>query len=129
MDPISTSPPLPATHNTNQTGQATTDWSQATDNEIMDADLIVALGLETLSDDDKADFLARMTLTVQKATIARLAETLAPEKWQELQDLAQSGTPEAITNFMENNVPNFAALMEDESVAFKRAMLTGKIAE
>lgn len=106
---------------------ATIDWSTATDDQITDADLIVALNLERLSDEEKAGFLAKMAETVQKAVIARAIGTMDDAKRKELDEVMAKNDPEALATFMLEAVPSFDDLTRQETLAFKRAMLTGKM--
>ena len=105
-----------------QTG--TMDWSSASDEEILNSDLLIVLGLETLSDEDKAELVSQMTSTVQKATVLRVLDNLSEEKKSELDSLLNSDDADKINAFLETEVPNFADLINEETVKFKRAMLT-----
>ncbi len=105
----------------------TRDWKTATDDEIFDVDLMIALELDTLSEEDQIEFVTRMAHVVQKAAAARIYDSLSPELQQELAkqlEMAQDGNLEA---FMEQHVPNYDAIMRDEMITFKRAMLTGEV--
>lgn len=101
-------------------------WGMASDEEILETDLLIALGLETLSQEDKAELINRMTLTVQKAVALRVLDGLEPGQKEELNRLLERGEPESLDQFLLLNVPGFADLIKEETVKFKRAMLTGE---
>ena len=104
-----------------------TDWQSATDEEILNTDLIIALGLESMSDEEKQEFLAQTTNTVQKATASRVLDQLTHTQKQEFSRLIDQEDASLINQFLLLNVPNFAELLREETITFKRAMLTGMI--
>ncbi len=107
----------------------TNGWDQASDDDIFDADLLIALGLETLPDEEKVAIIDKMTTTVQKAVVARLYDQMSEEQRAEMDRLVENPQPEALSEFLNTNVPNFADLVKEETIKFKRAMLTGKLPE
>lgn len=103
------------------------DWNTATDDQILDADLLIALGMEQEPDEEKQQFLARMTDTVQRAVVLHLLETMNPMTRQELSGLLEENNSDKINQFLLIHVPNFQDIMTQETIKFKRAMLTGKM--
>jgi hypothetical protein len=107
-----------------QTDAAPKDWSSASDEEILNTDLVVALGLETLSDEDKLLLAEQMTSTVQKAVTLNLLNSLTPEKKAQLDQLLEENDADKINAFLADEVPDFANMVQEETIKFKRAMLT-----
>ncbi len=105
------------------------DWTTASDEDILAADLIIALGLETLSDEDKGALIHRMTLAVQKAGLAKVLAQLDPQQKDKLTQLIETGNAEAVNDFLAHEVPDFADIIEAETLRFKRAMLAGQITD
>lgn len=119
-NPIQTDAPM--------SGATTTqDWANAPDDQILEADLLIELKLETLPDDNKASFLARMTDVAQKAVIKRVLDGLSEEQKTSLDQVLEHDNPEETVQFLQSNVPNYDDLAREELVRFKRAMLTGQM--
>jgi Mg/Co/Ni transporter MgtE len=91
----------------------------------MNADIIIAMGLETLSEAEKVAIIDEMTETVQLGVAKRVMDQLDEAKQQELSSVMEKDDSEALNQFLDANVPDFETLIEQEMVAFKRAMLTG----
>lgn len=107
-------------------GSVKTDWTQKSDQEILEADLIKECGLEGLSEEKKEELFNRTTEIAQKAVITRLLDSLPQDKKSELdQVLAQDDATKTL-EFITENVPNYDDLVKEELVKFKRAMLTGE---
>lgn len=107
----------------------TNNWDEASDDDIFDADLLIALGLETLPDEEKVAIVDKMTTTVQKAVVGRLYDQLSEEQRTQMEQILENPQPEALNEFLSTNVPNFPDLVKEETIKFKRAMLTGKLPE
>jgi hypothetical protein len=104
---------------------ATQDWNSASDTDVMNADIIIAMGLETLSEAEKVAIIDEMTATVQLGVAKRVMDQLDEAKQQELSSMMEKDDSEALNQFLDANIPDFETLIEQEMVAFKRAMLTG----
>lgn len=100
------------------------NWQTASDEEILAADLIIALGLESLSDDDKAVLADRMITTVQKAVAVRVYKELPEHLQLTLKQLLEGDNGDKLNDFLVQHVPNFADYVREEMIKFKRAMLT-----
>lgn len=105
------------------------DWATASDQQILEADLLIALGLETLADEDKKAMIDRMTQTVQKAVALRVMNQLSDDQRNDLNNILSQQNDNQLEPFLRDHVPNFAELVEQETISFKRAMLIGKLPE
>lgn len=103
-----------------------TDWHSLTDEQIMDLDLIIALGLASAPDDDKQALIDQMATSVQKAIALRVGNEIDPSKQNDLLKLLESQDHDAINAFFEANIPHFGDIIIEETVKFKRAMLQPK---
>lgn len=103
------------------------DWKTASDDEILDADLIIACGFETASDEDKAALIGRMTRVVQQAVANRVLDQIGDTEKAEIDRLMNANDTDGLNQFLEAHVPNFPDLVTEETVKFKRAMLTGDV--
>lgn len=103
------------------------DWSTASDQQILEADLTIALGLATLADEDKKAMIGRMTQTVQKAVALRVMDQLSEDQRKTLNDIISQQDDTGLEQFLSDNVPNFSELVEQETISFKRAMLSGNL--
>ncbi len=103
------------------------DWKNATDQQILDADLIIALGMEAASDSEKSDLLNAVTTTLQKAITLRVLKDLPADQKPQLDQLLETGPAEAVDTFIQSHIPTFESLVEEETIKIKRVMLTGDI--
>ncbi len=101
----------------------TRDWTQATDEEILQADLLIELGLDSLPAEQQAEIAQRFTEECQRGMIAEVLTELNPEQQAELQQLVTEREPQPIQTFLEKSVPNLDERAQQELVRFKRIML------
>lgn len=106
-----------------------TDWTNATDEEILAADVMLELGLEGMDDAAQRSLLETMAVQVQEATFLKALTQIDSAKKPDLEALVQAGDAQGIQAFLDANVPNFGDLARDELIRFKRVMLTESPAE
>lgn len=99
------------------------DWSQTVGDDLLDTDIIIALGLENLSDEDKAVVLDRMIRIVQKAVAERIVDQLSPELQQQLETLMGSEDTD-LESFLDQHVPQLGDIVKEEIIRLKQALLT-----
>ncbi|MBI4022962.1 hypothetical protein HY375_02260 [Candidatus Berkelbacteria bacterium] len=101
-----------------------TDWSKASDEEILAADLLIELGLHELPADQQAEVLKRFSEGVEQAVLLRiLAQITEKPKQDELQKLIDAGDGAGVKAFIETNVPTHGEITQEEILKFKRIML------
>lgn len=107
----------------------TFDWKTASDELVLDADLIIALKLENLPNEEQAQLLERMASTVQSAVAKQMMSRLDEPMQEKLKTATESSNPEDLEQFLNEYVPDFQDLVEQQTIKFKRAMLTGEMPE
>ncbi len=96
-----------------------------TDQEILDINIISALGIESLPDEQKVALLNDMATLVMKRTMLVVIETLSEAQKNELEALVASEGAEspAISEFLKNNVTSIDTMMQKELITVKREMI------
>ena len=105
----------------------TTDWNTATDEHILEADLLIELGLDSLPEEEQVRTVTTMTETVQEAALVRALGRLSDEQRSQFEALVQLEDADKIRSFIETAVPDFTTVIEQELILYKRVMLTGKV--
>lgn len=100
------------------------NWHTATNDELMDADLALELGLTQMTPAAMRDFLKTCAERVHDSALRRAIATLDPRKRLEIEALTVRDDGQGIKDFLEREVPNFAQLVYQETIRFKRVMLT-----
>lgn len=96
-----------------------------TDQEILDINIISALGIESLAEEQKVALLNDMATLVMKRTMLAVIETLSESQKNELEALVSGEGAEspAISEFLKNNVSSIDTMMQKELIAVKREMI------
>ncbi len=81
--------------------------------------LIKALGIETLPDEQKARILDQCAGVIEQRLMLRLMESLPEEKQTELGTLVKDGKDQAINDFLGEMAPNFEDWIVDEAAQLK----------
>jgi hypothetical protein len=102
-------------------------WQSASDDEVLEADLIKELNLESSPQEEQDALILRMTDVLQKSVISQLLETLNEDQKKELDEAMAKDDPQVTMEFLQKTTPDMDELAKKELIRFKRAMLTGKI--
>lgn len=86
---------------------------------ILQENIITKLGLGGLSTDKQADLLMRMADIIQKRLALRVMKLLPEESLDEYLKLADNDEIGA-NQFLSQKLPDYASIIEDEIVKFKR---------
>jgi len=81
--------------------------------------IISHLGLNKLSSDKQADLLVRMAEVIQKRIALRVIELLPAESLDEYLEIVDNNEIDA-HQFLVNKIPNYAAMIDEEIVKFKK---------
>lgn len=92
-----------------------------------DTQLIKAMGLDGLPDDEKQEAIENFLTALNNNLGQRVAEVLPDEKVDEFEALLEGEPePEAVAGWLQQNVPDYMQLVEDEAqkmIAYKDKML------
>lgn len=91
--------------------------------DLLNENIIQLLGLETLSDHEKAEILEKMTALIQQKVMLRVMEILADEDKAEMAEIGEDD-PEAIVKFLAEKVPNIEEITKEEVLKLKQDMLS-----
>lgn len=94
--------------------------------KLLDENIIALLGLESLSDEEKAEMITKMSELVQKRVLLRVMELLSNEDQNKMAQMEQ-GDPALLVAFVAEKVPNFDTIVKEEIVKIKEETL--KVAE
>ncbi len=90
----------------------------------MEANIIEALGLESLPDEQKIKMVEMMSTIVQKRLMLRVMEQLSePEKDAFEKVLGGKDADLAAAEFIKNKVPNFDEMVQEEIIKIKQEMI------
>lgn len=103
-----------------------TDWTTATDEQILAADLIIEQGLDELAPEDQRQVLESMNTAIDEAVLMKALTGLAPEDQTALQQLLASNDAEAVRRFLADKVPTYDDIFQQMVIRYKRVILTGE---
>lgn len=92
-------------------------------NPIVREHIINLLNLDYLPDAQKAALLDKMVEVVNQRALLRVLEGLGKEKKDEFRELLDSGTDEALQEFIQVNVPDFVAMLTEETIKLKEEVV------
>lgn len=88
---------------------------------MLKENIITSLGLEALSDEEKAKMVERVLDLLQKRIMLRVTELLAAEDDTVLEEL--SGDFPRLITYIKTKVPNFDTILEEEVLSIKKELL------
>ena len=96
-----------------------------TDQEILNANLVTELGLQSLSDEQKLQLLNDAATLVQKRAMARIIESLNDGQREQLDTLIEKEgvQGEEVGTFLRNAVSTLDDIYKQELVAVKRELI------
>lgn len=92
------------------------------DQNILQQNIITALGIESLSEERKLALVDKMAELTEKRITLRLMEGLSESDEAELAKLETAGEEEK-AKFLQAKFPNLADIMQEEIVAVKKMVL------
>ncbi len=96
-----------------------------TDEEILQLNLLTALGLEDVSEEQKIQLINDITDLVQRRVMLQVVSVLSDQDNSELDKLVQNkgaGDP-AVADFLQEKVPNLLDIFKQELITVKRELL------
>src|SRR5690349_16470193 len=81
--------------------------------------IIAVLGIQKLPDEQKLKVVEQVSELVQKRLLARVLESLNPEKKEEFLVLLQGQNQQALNEFLDQEAPDFLAWLEEETAKVK----------
>ncbi len=102
------------------------DWKTATDDEILDADLMIELGLSELPEEQQAKALLNMSNQVEEVVMIKALSELNEEQRKSLDIIIEANDASGIKEFMAKEVSNYPDIYQAELIKYKRVMLTGE---
>ncbi len=91
---------------------------------LVQENLIEALGIESLSDDKKIEIVEKASELIQKRLMIRIFESLPKEKQDGLGKLLDDNDQVGVSNFFHHNVPDYEKWVTEEIVTV-RSQLSG----
>lgn len=95
------------------------------DQQILDADLLGAMGLASDSDEDRSRIVNNVVTLTLKTAMLKILDDLSEEKKKELAGIIEHYGAESkeVTEFLQNNVPNLADILQSALVTVKRDLI------
>lgn len=90
---------------------------------ILQENIITKLGLDKLPTDTQADFILRMAKIIQERIAFRVVKLLPEAALDEYLKLADNDEIGA-NQFLSQKLPDYASIIEDEIVKFKREIIS-----
>jgi hypothetical protein len=96
-----------------------------TDQEILDANILVELGLEHLPEDQKTQIINTIATLVQKSAMLRILNQLNEDQVRQLEALIQEKGAEHndVIAFLHAHVSTIAEILQEELLAVKRDLI------
>ncbi len=90
----------------------------------MEANIIEALGLESLPDEQKIKMVEMMSTVVQKRLMLRIMDQLSETDKNEFEKILGGKDADlAAAEFIKNKVPNFDEMVQEEIIKIKQEMI------
>jgi hypothetical protein len=87
-----------------------------------ETDILKELGLDSISEEKKAEILNLLAQTLHAALVNRIDQELSPEDKQNLLQLIEKGNEDEINNFIGSKIQNFDQIYAEELAKFKNEM-------
>lgn len=88
-------------------------------NNIIEENIILALNLDGLPNADKAKLIDKMTDVINKSVMLRVAQKLPSDAKDIFFKILDAGSDEELQNFLDTEVPDFLAIVAEETVKLK----------
>jgi len=94
------------------------------DKKLLETNIIEALGLESLPDEQKIQMVQTMVDLVQKRLMLRIMDQLSEEEKDEFEKILGGRDVDlAAAEFIKNKVPNFDEMVQEEIIKVKQEMI------
>lgn len=97
--------------------------NQALD-DLIKQDLFKLLGLEAISDEEKAALYQKVLATIQNRVMAQLMDRFTDAEAQQFGDLAEAGDPTGLSRFLHDRNIDILDLMLKEALSYKAELVT-----
>lgn len=97
--------------------------NQALD-DLIKQDLFKLLGLEAISDDEKAALYQKVLTTIQNRVIAQLMDRFTDAEAEEFGNLAETGDQTRLSQFLEDRQIDILDFMVKEALIYKAELVT-----
>ena len=87
--------------------------------DFFNQDILTLLGLEALSDEEKAEQYQKMLQTVENRVLERVIRSLESEALEHFKQLIDSGSDEELGKFMASQRIDLAKIVAEEALAYK----------
>lgn len=96
-----------------------------TDQQILDANIIVELGLDYLPDDQKVQLIQSIATLVQKSAMLKIIDLLSDDDKQTLDGLIQDKGPQSseVIDFLQTLIPTIGDILQEELIKVKRDLI------
>jgi hypothetical protein len=92
--------------------------------QLLQANVIDEMGLQSLPPDRKQALLDKMTQTIHGRVLDRVLDTLSAEQRQQFEALlASDASPEKLDEFLKQNVTEYEKMAMEELLKFKQEMI------
>lgn len=90
--------------------------------KLLDQNIVDDLGLDAMTPEKQEEILERIGSLIFQATLIRVLELMTDEEHDEFDEFFElnQDEPEKIFEYLENNVPNFNDILEQETEKFKK---------
>ena len=97
--------------------------NQAVD-DLIKQDLFKLLGLEAISDTEKAALYQKVLTTIQNRVMAQLMDRFSDAEAQQFGDLAEAGDQAGLSQFFNDHNIDILDLMLKEALSYKAELVT-----
>lgn len=114
---------MDTTQTSNQTNAAS---SQSAGSDVSSTNILKELGLENISEEEKAKILSDLTSLVQKRVMARVLDYLSDEEKEEMGKLLEENPEDidAITEWLKEKVPGVGDIVVEETGKVKEELVS-----
>lgn len=92
------------------------------DQNMLKQNLIKALGLENLPEEEKNTLVEKMTEVIQKRILIRITEELKDEDKDEFIKISEEKNEAVLISFLQAKIPNLNKIILEELVSFKQQL-------
>ncbi|EKD56029.1 MAG: hypothetical protein ACD_58C00316G0002 [uncultured bacterium] len=101
----------------------TTNTTSAISQKLIDVDILEALGLANLPEDQKMEMLASFADTVMQTVMIRVAVRLIGPDADEFDKIVDAKDEQKIGEFLQSKVPDIEQLVTNETLKLKQVLI------
>ena len=92
--------------------------------DLIKHDLFKLLGLEAISDEEKAALYHKVLTTIQNRVLAQLMDRFSDSEAEEFGTLAEAGNQEGLSQFLKDRTIDILDMMVKEALVYKAELVT-----